>query len=637
MKKFIALSACLIFSLASFGQTYPVSDIPDHLLANADAVVRSYNTVVTVENANVIYKNTYVITVLNERGNQFGDISLVYNSFTTVEKMQGQLFDASGKKLKTMRKDGIVDMSTFGSSFSFHADTRVKHFDFGHRQYPYTVKYEYETNSINNFFIPDWCPQFAPRISVEKASLKLGFAPQDSIKMKSFRIDAPKLQSEWKSKAVNYYNCELSNLKPYFFEPNTVNFYQSPTVCFTALKLVLDTFAGTTDSWQQIGKFIGNINEGRDELPHSVKQKAQDLVKDAKSDREKIQILYKYLQSNTRYVANEYGIAGWQTFLASDVAKTGYGDCKGLSNYLKALLKSVGISSNLVLINAGSSNYNKVDPSFVDNKFNHMILCVPLHNDTMWLECTSNILPAGYLGDFTHNRYALVLDNDGGKLVRTPKYDKSVSFIKRNINVDFSKNEEVNITWNTIYSGMQQDPILPEIINGNQKKWNKQIERQVAIADVNFENVRYSTKTSEAGFPIIEEEVRFATAHMLESTEKRLYCRLPQNINPFENFSSYASRNTDFYLEKDFMIDLVYQVPVPAGYRLEAMPAEEMVQKEFGTFSRKSALHDGVLTVNCQIKQNQGDYGKDQFGRYKEFVNQVKHHLQATQLIFIKQ
>jgi hypothetical protein len=64
---------------------------------------------------------------------------------------------------------------------------------------------------------------------------------------------------------------------------------------------------------------------------------------------------------------------------------------------------------------------NQVDPDFPENGFNHVILCVPDQKDSVWLECTSSSNEFNELGTFTENRYALLITDEGGALVPTPK------------------------------------------------------------------------------------------------------------------------------------------------------------------------------------------------------------------------
>ena len=178
------------------------------------------------------------------------------------------------------------------------------------------------------------------------------------------------------------------------------------------------------DTWENYAKWIMLLNKDRNVMPDQSKKQAHELTKNAKSTEEKVRILYEYMQNKTRYVGIQLGIGGFQPFEASVVDQTGYGDCKALSNYMVTLLKEVGITANYTLIRAGA-NAPAMDISFPSSQFNHVIVAVPNETDTLWLECTSQTNPFGYLGDFTGDRYALMITDVGGKIVKTPAYTAS--------------------------------------------------------------------------------------------------------------------------------------------------------------------------------------------------------------------
>jgi len=191
------------------------------------------------------------------------------------------------------------------------------------------------------------------------------------------------------------------------------------------------------------------------------------LTDKLKDPKQKISVLYDYMQKNTHYISIQLGIGGWQPFDATYVATKRYGDCKALSNYMVALLKEAGIKGKTVDIRAGANaaSINKDFPSF---QFNHVIACVPLDKDTVWLECTSETLPAGYLSSFTANRYAVLVDENGGKLIHTPKYNYHDNQEIRKIDATINEEGNLSASVNTQYKAEQQDN-LEQLINGLSK------------------------------------------------------------------------------------------------------------------------------------------------------------------------
>ncbi|MBK7562354.1 MAG: hypothetical protein IPI68_12850 [Chitinophagaceae bacterium] len=122
---------------------------------------------------------------------------------------------------------------------------------------------------------------------------------------------------------------------------------------------------------------------------------------------------------------------------------------------------------------------------------------MPLIKDTMWLECTSQTLPAGYLGDFTCNRFALLVDENGGSLVRTPVYGLQENQQQRKTNAVLDSEGTLRITAATRYSGLQQDDIHGLINNLSKDKVKEYLDEQLDFATYNVSNFAYSEEKQQ--------------------------------------------------------------------------------------------------------------------------------------------
>src|SRR5690606_2173354 len=130
-----------------------------------------------------------------------------------------------------------------------------------------------------------------------------------------------------------------------------------PTIMVSPSLFEAESYTGSMSSWNDFGIFMNMLYQGRDELTPIMKANVGELTANAKTDREKIDALYRYMQKNMRYVSVQLGIGGWQPFDAKYVEANKYGDCKALSNFMKALLKEVGIPAYPVLIYNGEKPF----------------------------------------------------------------------------------------------------------------------------------------------------------------------------------------------------------------------------------------------------------------------------------------
>ncbi|HVM88833.1 MAG TPA: DUF3857 domain-containing transglutaminase family protein, partial [Puia sp.] len=388
-------------------QDYKVSSIPDSLIKDADAVKRYEELRVIIKDIDkaVVY-HKYAYTILNEAGEEFAYYSNSYDKFQALSDISGTMYDANGKSIKSIKKKDIADVAV-NNGESMITDARKKRFAFYNKSYPYTVEFEDETTLNGIFSFPYWMPIDDEKLSVQK-SIFIVEAPHDyQLRYKEFNCQFKPVINTTDKKST--YLWQIANQKAISFEVYQPDWHEvTPTVFIAPTDFLFGGYKGNMSSWNNFGKFIYQLYKGRDELPADIKQEVHKISDNLKTRAEKVDALYNYMQQNTRYVGIQLGIGGWQPFEAKYVAEKKYGDCKALSNYMVALLKEAGIKANWVNIESGDGRKG-LFADFPCNQFNHVIVCAPDPTDTIWLECTSETVSPGYMGDFTGNRTALLI------------------------------------------------------------------------------------------------------------------------------------------------------------------------------------------------------------------------------------
>src|SRR5688572_16641352 len=114
MKRYFIFFALffLVKSTSAADDQYSIAKIPLQLLKGANAVVRlDEQTVVLKSLEKMVIRNHYVITILNEKGDRFADLTEQYDKFNSIESIDGNLYNAEGKKIKSLKKNEIKDVS----------------------------------------------------------------------------------------------------------------------------------------------------------------------------------------------------------------------------------------------------------------------------------------------------------------------------------------------------------------------------------------------------------------------------------------------------------------------------------------------------------------------------------------------
>jgi len=620
----------LLVWLAGPFASFAARNNPD-FTKGANVIINSEETIFTVNSpgsATTTFKTR--VTILNENGLHRAKVVVPYDKLTKVAYIKGTSYDKYGKKLRTLKNSEITDVSSI-SDFSLFEDNRVKIANLGHTMYPFTVEFEYQTTTTNMLFYPTWAPLDEENLAVEKANFTVIMPATMQLRYREANL--PQKGTTRTENGQQIYTWELANLAPFKAEPYMPPMGELvPIVRTAATNFEVQGYTGDMTTWQNYGQWINKLNQGRDVLPEATKTKIAALVADAKTPEEKVNRIYNYLQSNTRYISIQLGIGGWQPFEASFVDSKGYGDCKALTNYTQAMLSTVGIKSHHALIRAGS-DVTPILADFPGQQFNHVILSVPMEKDTLWLECTSQIESAGYAGSHTGNRKALLITPEGGKLVNTPAYTAAENATHRTVTVKLDESGNATATAETRYTGLEHE-VYSELIHKaspeNQRKW---LYRNIAIPAFEVKNFSFNLKKGK--LPEVTEKLDLTLRQCVTISGKRMFLT-PNLMNKWDSPpKSVENRKWDVVRSSAYSNTDTIVYEMPAGYTLEYKPNDTNYNTEFGTFKTTTKVEGQKVTYVRTLQMNKGRHKPEAYAKMLEFMNNIVK-ADSQQLVFVK-
>lgn len=594
------------------------SNISSELKINANAVIRDSKTEISVLSIDkMIVKQKETITVFNDNGDKVVKAYTHYNNDTKINQLSLKVFDAFGKELKKISKSNFIDVSAVDGA-TLYSDARVKYYDYTPTSYPYTVVLDKEYKTSTTGFIPPWNPIYSYSISVERSEYKLNNPNNFKARVK---------EQNFKGFSINRIS---ENEIHYLMENQPAIKYESSSPYFIDIRpnvlVALNDFSlkgvdGNATDWKTFGKWINDkLLVGRSHLNASTIAKAKDLVKGIESDVEKAKILYEYVQNKMRYISVQVGIGGWEPISASEVDAMNYGDCKGLTNYTKALLEAVGITSYYTIVYA--KNRRDIDSSFSSLQGNHVILNIPNKGDDIWLECTSKTLPFGFLGNFTDNRNVLVITPEGGVIKKTPQYkdETNLQTTKTSIILDSLGNVNAYIERNS--RGIQYDNKY-YIENYT----NKDIKEYYVTKDWSYlNNLKINTVeiTNNKDDIVFTEHINTSISNYASINEDEYTFKL--NIFNRNNYipRRYRKRSLPLKIERGYKDIDEYTIQIPKGYSIEGVDKNEEIETVFGTYSLSLKKTDeDKIHYKKEILIKSGTYPKEDYEAYRTFRRKI--------------
>jgi hypothetical protein len=602
---------------------YNTLTISDSLKENANAIVRlNQIDIVIASQRSMDIKTKRVVTVLNEKGLEAVEAYENYDKSSPVKNILATVYDSFGKEIKKIRRSDFRDRSAVSGSTLF-SDSRFIYLDYTPIQYPFTVVFESETETSNTAFIPQWMPLTDYAVSIEKSILNVSFPSNLGFKYKEFNF------SNFNIKKTVDTSTQLSYTATKMLAQKDETASPSLSTLFPRVMLGLELFHlegvdGNAKTWTEFGKWYSEkVLTGTTDLTEATKAKMKALVGAETEPVKKAQIIYKYVQEKSRYVNISIGIGGWKPMLASDVDRLGYGDCKALSNYTKALLNAVDVLSyNVVLY--GNPRKRDIESDFVSMQGNHMILAVPNKDKYIFLECTSQVDPFGYQGTFTDDRNVLILKPEGGEIVRTKNYEDSGNTQISKGNYTIAENGDLSGKIGIISEGSQynqkfnNDKLSPTEIDKFYKDyWS-------TINNLKIKKITFKNDSDKISFT--ENAEISAVNYGNISANKMMFA--VNVFNPFtQSVKRIRNRKNPLEIQRGSVDIDEIEIALPANFSIEFLPGNVEINGKFGEYKTEIVKKDNNnIVYKRKLFLKKGLYSNKEYDEFRLFMEQISRN-----------
>jgi len=252
---------------------------------------------------------------------------------------------------------------------------------------------------------------------------------------------------------------------------------------------------------------------------------------------------------------------------------------------------------------------------------NHVILNIPTDDGDIWLECTSQEMPFGELGDFTDDRDVLVITPEGGEIRHTKVYDprENSQNIKGSYIVESNGNIEAKVE--VIYRGTQFDTHLGVESSNNKDKEKLYKEFWDNINNMTLRSIHAINNKKEGQF---EEHIEFTATNYGAISGERMIIPL----NAFNVTGKAPKRVRDRKLPVEvsngfYDIDIV-QIKLPEDYTIEAIASDVDIDTKYGSYSITiERIDETNIKFTRKLLLNSGNYPKEEYDAYRNFWRKV--------------
>lgn len=602
------------------------------------AVVLHDEDQVTITNeGRVTITTRFAVRVLNRNGRIAARAVEGYvTDASKIRDMHAWLIRPSGQ-VKNYEKKETLDVASSGGGV--YSEARAKIIDATNEADAGCV-FGYESTREEKFFYTqsDWSFQGRAAFDGRLPSL-----------LSRYQLTLP---AGWRAESVMFnhapvpptvsgstYTWEMRNLPPIDPEP------ASPEVTALAPRLAVTYFpaqgqqvaGGTFSTWADVSRWMSDFTDAQGVPNDRIATEAQRLTLGAKTDYERIAAIARYVQ-DVQYVSISLDLGrggGWRPRTAAEVFDKRWGDCKDKANLMRAMLKSIGITSYLMPIYSGDAGYVREEWAS-PQQFNHCIIAVRVSGETkaatviehptlgrlLIFDPTDDNTLIGDLPEHEQNSFALLLAGADGRLMRMPATASEHNNQERTTEVQINADGSINARVSERSTGQAAANERGMFRGLNRPEYAKAIEEWIGsgVAGAQVKKVEPADNQPENRFAL---NVDFSAASYGQNMNNRLLIFKPTLVSRRNSLAFTGGRRKHPVVLKAHAYTEIVRFKLPAGFVVDETPDPTKIETNFGAYATSYEEKDGHLVFTRRLTLRNATVPAGDYASVRDFFARI--------------
>ncbi len=561
----------------------------------------------------------YVIKILNERGKEaFSELPLEYDS--TYEKIELEY-------ARTIKPDGtVVDVGTRHLrdvskylNFPLYSNARVLIISFPEVAVGSVVEYRARIVSHELINGKDFVLRYPVQSGepIMRAALQVSLPPGRRLsslllneEYNSFGVKMQPVVTETaRGPAYEWVMADIPQIIPEPLMPEEARI--NPTV-------LLSTF----DDWQEVYEWWWNLAKDKIRADEAIQAKIGELLRSARSPRERAEALYEYCAQEIRYVAVEYGEAGYEPHAAADIFRNKYGDCKDQAVLLVTMLRAAGLPGWPVLIPTKELPDMRADFSTV--LFNHCIAATEIDGETVFLDPTAQTCSFGDLPLGDQDRTVLLCGPDGYRILRTPAFAAAHNLLKQDLKLWVQADAESVLAERTVLSyGLNAQAMRHWFLFTPPELIEQELAGRIQDFSIGAQLSRYETRNA-AGLgetPLLRYSFR-GPEYFARAGSLRIIPQLPSL-----DVSAVALARRSYPLEFECLEakENEFQIELPASLSVLSLPESFFEDSPWLSFTVAYRQKKNTIFFRQELVRKKSTVPLPEYAAFREFMQRLAY------------